>query len=110
MNEIPLLIHPVKTPRDARVAPRHMIAVVRKLLAGAEPGALAHNLVAFNDHAGAVDLQQDPFAAEQGDHSVRSVVNRDKVNKRMRLIRRKSHSAMMVVEFIEPGREAGQFP
>ena len=93
----------------ARVAAADVIAVVGKLFAGRESRGFADDPVALDHEPAAIGVQDDPFAAEQGDGVRGGVVDRDKVDEGVGFVRGKAGAAMVIAEFIEPGRETGQF-
>ena len=109
MDAAALLIDAVERSPRRGIAAGHMVAVVGKFLAGREPRSLADKLVALDHQAAAIGVLDDPFAAEEGDGVVGAVPDGDEINERVRLIDGQGGSAMMIMELIEPGGEAGQF-
>ena len=88
---------------------RDVVAIVGKLLAGGESRSLTNDLISFDHEARAIGVNYDPLAAEQGDNPFGVVLNRDKVDKGVGFIGRETCSSMVIVEFVEPGAQAGQF-
>jgi hypothetical protein len=101
-------IDPVEAATRSGIAAGYMVAIVGKMFTGGETGGLADDLIALNHEAGAVGVFDDPFAAEQRDRVFGGVLDRNKVDESVRLVRGQTHSAVMVSEFVEPGLEAGQ--
>ena len=109
MHAAPLLINAMERTARGGIAAGHMVAVVGKLLAGCEPRGFADDFIALDDQLAAIGVLHDPFAAEEGDGVVGAVPDGDEINERVRLIDGQGGSAMMIMELIEPGGEAGQF-
>jgi hypothetical protein len=100
-------IHTVERPMRRRIASGHMVTVVRKFLTWREARRFSDNLVALDHQAAAVRVLDHPFPAQQRDGMVGSVANRNEVNERVRLVDGQGGSAVMVVELVEAGDEAG---
>ena len=109
MDAAPVVRDPVKTSVDHRIAARDVVAVVGKLLARRQSGSLTHNFVALDHQASAIAVHHDPFAPEQGDRVVRRVVDCDEVDKSVGLVRRQRDAPVVVTQFVEGSRQAGQF-
>ncbi len=109
MYAVPLLIEPMEAAADDRILAGHMIAVVGKLLPGFEPRGFSHDFVTLHHEVAAVGVGEDPLAPKEGDRAVGAVVDRHKINKGMRFVRREAAAAMMVAELVEPGGQAGEF-
>ena len=109
MNAISLVVDAVKAPVRRRIESGNMIAIVRELLSRGEMRRLADNLVAFDHEPRAVAVHHHPFAPEEGDRSIRGVVNGDEINKRVRLVGRQASAAVMVAQLVEASRKAGEF-
>jgi hypothetical protein len=102
------IIDTVKTALGASRPGGHMVAVVGKLLSRGEARGFAHYLVTFDHELAAVFMGDDPFATEQRDGVFGAVVNRDEINKRVRLVRRQALAPVMIHELVEAGGEAGK--
>ena len=109
MDPVSQLVGAMEAPRGPGVATGYVVTIIGKGLAGREPRCLADNLVALDHQAAAIGVLDDPFAAEEGDGVVGAVPDGDEINERVRLIDGQGGSAMMIMELIEPGGEAGQF-
>jgi hypothetical protein len=93
----------------AGIAAGNVIAIVGKLFARSEAGCFPDDPVALDHEAGPIRMENDPFAAEQGDGVVAGIVDGDEIDKGVGFVRGQAHSAMVIAEFVEPGREAGKF-
>lgn len=103
------LVHAVEAAPHRRVVTGHMAAIVGKLFPRGEPRRLADDLVAFHYKLAAISVRDDPLAAEQRHRAVRAVVEGDKVNKGMGLVRRQTAAAVVVAELVEMSRQTGKF-
>ena len=99
----------METTVGGRIEAGDVVAVVGKPLAGREARGLADDFVALDDEARAIGVQHDPLAAEQRDSVVRGVVDRDKIDERVRLVRRQARAAVVIAQFVEARGEAGEF-
>lgn len=104
-----MFVDAVKTPVRDRVTARDMIAVVRKLLTRGEARGLTDDLVTFDDELAAVGVGDDPFPAQQRHGAVGGIVDRDEVDERVRFVSGERRPAIMIGEFVESGREPGDF-
>ena len=109
MNQLAEFVHPVEGATRTGVAGGDMIAIVREMLAGRQARRLADNLVPLDDEATAIGLLDHPFSAEQGDRAVGFVLDRDKIDERMRLALGQAIAAMMMDEPVKVGRETRYF-
>ena len=57
----------------------------------------------------AVLVLDHPFAPQEGDHSVRAIEQRDKIDKRMGFVERQAHTSVVVDQPVEAGGQAGEF-
>lgn len=105
MDLVPKFVDAMKTAERARVGGGDMVAVVGKLFAGREARGFAHDFIALDDEVIAIAVLNNPFAAEQRDDAVGSIINRDKINECMRFIRGQGHTAMVIDKFVEAGGE-----
>lgn len=101
MDEIPVFVDAVKTSVCTRIAPRHMVAVVGKLLAGREARRFPDDPVAFDHQTRAVRVQYDPFAAQQCDAAIGGILNRDEIDEGVRLVRRQARAAVVVAQLVK---------
>ncbi len=109
MDFPPQLVDAMEAALGAGIAAGNVITVIGKLFARSEAGRLSDDPVALDYEAGAIRMENDPFATEQGDGVLAGIVDRDEIDKGVGFVRGQAHSAMMIAEFIEPGREAGKF-
>ena len=107
MDFLPVFINAVKTTMRDRITARHMITVIGKLFAGGEAWGFAHDLVAFDHELAAVGVSDDPLPAEKRNRLIRSVLDRDEIDKRVRLVGRKRWPAVVIGEFIKAGGKTG---
>jgi len=103
---VPEFVDPMVTAVGSRIDGCHVVAIVGKLLAGGEAGGFADDFVGFDHELFAVAMLDDPFAAEQRDNTIGGVANRDEIDEGMRFVRRQSHAAMVVHEFVEMSGQA----
>lgn len=109
MDAAPVVRNAVKTAVNHGIAAGDVITVVGKLLTRGQTGSLTHDFVALDHQTGAVVVEHDPFSAQQGDRVIRGVVDRNEVDKGMRFVRRQRGATVVVTQFVEGGRQAGQF-
>ncbi len=86
-----------------------MVTIVGELFARREARCLADDFIALDHEARAVGMQHDPFAPQQCDRAVGSIVDRDEVNEGVRLVGRETGPAEVMTQFVEAGGETGQF-
>ncbi len=109
MHLSPEIVHPVETAVGDRIDCGDMVAVVRKTFTRGERGGFADDTVAFEHHACSITVLHHPLSPEQGDGSIRMVLDGDEVDERVRLVLRQVHAAVLVAQAVEAGREAGNF-
>ncbi len=105
---VAVLVGAVEAAVGSRVHADDMVAVIREGLAGRQPRTLADDFIAFGHEPGPVRIEHDPFAAEESDHPIGAVQNRDVVDERVWLVRWEARATMMVAELFQRGGEAGQ--
>ena len=104
MNPASRLIDAVKAAVRTGIDTRDVVAVVGKLFARTKPRGLPDDFVAFDHEPGAIGVDDHPFAPEERDRTVGGVADGDEVDECMRFVCRQTRSAVVVVEFVEPGR------
>ena len=80
MDLVAEFVDAVKAAVGARINAGDVITIVGKLLPGGEARGFTDDLVALDDEAGAVGMDDDPFAPEEGDCVVRGVLDGDEIN------------------------------
>jgi hypothetical protein len=103
VNFLSMLIDAMKASMRHGITTGYVIAIVRKLLARTEPGRLADNLIAFDHKLAAVSVRNDPLATKESHGAVRSILDRDEVDERVRFICRQRRPSVMVGKFIKAG-------
>ena len=86
-----------------------VIAVVREPFSGTKAGVLADHTIAFDHNLLTSLVGNHPFAASDSDRFDRLIVNRNKINKRVRSIRR-SLEGRHIDNLVNDHAKIGQFP
>ena len=86
MDAIAVFVDAVKTSMGGRVAAGHVVTVVRELLARCESRRFTNDFISFDHELAAVGVSHHPFASEEGHRSIRTILDRDEINKRVGLI------------------------
>jgi len=87
-----------------RVDSRHVVAIVGKMFSWRDSRCLANDFFSFNHQLTAVRVLDYPFASEEGHNPVGTILNGDKINERVRFIRRQTFTPVMIDEFVELSR------
>ena len=98
-----LFIDAVKTSVRDGFTTRDVVAVIGKLFARSESRSFANDLISFDHELAAVGMRHDPFASEERYGLIRSVLDGNEIDERVRLVGRKRRPTMMVHEFIKSG-------
>jgi hypothetical protein len=93
----------VKASARLGVHAGHVITVVGELFAGRQVRRFAHDFVAFDDEARAIAVNDDPFPPEQRDGAIRTILNRDEIDERVRFVRRQGNATMVIAEPVKAG-------
>lgn len=101
MDTVPMFVHPVKAAVSAGIAARHMVTVIRELLAGDEARCLTDDFVPLNHQARPVAVQHNPFSAQQCHRPIGRVVNGDEIDERVRFVRRQTRPAVVVAQLVQ---------
>lgn len=109
MDFVTKLIDSMKATVSRRIQSRYVIAIVGELFSRREVRRFADNLVALDDDVTSVAVKYDPFPAKQGDGAIRPIFDRDKVNESMRLVGWQAGASVVIAQFVESCREAGEF-
>jgi hypothetical protein len=101
VDAITVFIDAMKASMCRGVGASHMIAVVRELFTRREPWRFANDFVTFDDEPRAVGMEDDPLPSQQRHTAVRRIVNRDEIDERVRLVRRKAGPAVVIAQLVE---------
>lgn len=88
MNFAPRFIDAMKRTRRKRFAAGHVVTVVGEVFTWGEAGIFADNFIALHYLMRAIAMFEDPFASQQGNRVLGTIVNGHKVNKSMRFFHR----------------------
>ena len=109
MHLAPELIHTVEGSACFRREMGNVVTVVGKGSAGLQYRAFANNFIPFDHGGGAVLIDQDPLATEQGNGGFGEVVDGHKINKGMKVGTLHRRLFLVMDEFVELGLEPTDF-
>jgi len=104
MNFLAKFIHSMEATERTGVDSRHMVAIVGKVFSWRDSWRFAHDFFSLDHELAPIGVLDYPVTSEQGNDAIGSILNGDKINECVRLIRRQAFTPVMVHEFVELSR------
>ena len=109
MDLLPIFIDSVKATDGPGINARNVVTIVGKVFSWRDSRRFTNDFFPFNHELATVGVLDHPFATKEGHDPVGTVLNGDKINERVRLIRWQTFSPVMIDEFVELSRKARNF-